>query len=586
MITLAIEAIRRRWEDHRQRPFWRMVQLFVARIFRGGGDFDTEGLDLGLGLVLTLLALPGGFVSILLFSKYGSLLQWMQGATNVDPLATALPDEYFFITLSMVVTGIVAVWRWDAIFPDQRDYMTLVPLPLSTRTIFFANLVAVLLLVALIAVDVNAASSILFPLVVGATQNLFLFFLRFAAVHVLGVVLASVFAFFAVFSLLGLLMAVLPPGAFKKISPYVRTLVVVYLVILLSTSFGLSDFLRKLPGSPPAWTRLLPSCWFLGFCQSLRGRADPALSVLARTALPGLGTAVLLAFAAYVVGYRRHFLRIAEMTEAPLSEHGARGSWLRRQSERWVLRTPFQKGCFHFVWKTLFRSESHRLVLSGICGLGVVLASQAVQSAVESGQPAGSVPSADALSVPLILAFFVILGLRVVFEIPVELHSNWIFRLMLDTEKHECEPLARKVMLASVLPWVLLVSLPVYGYVAGWTAACLHTLLVVVWSVLLTNVTLIRFRKLPFTCSFPLFQQHSIVTLLGCVFGFFIFAVVTPQFESWALSDPVRMIGFVPLAALGWFFPHRFRKNAMDNEKEMIFDELPASTVEVLQLGD
>ena len=47
----------------------------------------------------------------------------------------------------MTVTGAVAVWRWDAIFPDRRDFMNLVPLPISTRTIFFANLVAVLFLV-------------------------------------------------------------------------------------------------------------------------------------------------------------------------------------------------------------------------------------------------------------------------------------------------------------------------------------------------------------------------------------------------------------------------------------------------------
>ena len=170
-----------------------MVRLFVARIFRGGGDADAEGLDLGVGLVLTLLALPGGFVSILLLEKYGTLLQWMRGATNIDPFASAIPDEYFFITLSMAVTGAVAVWRWDTIFPDRRDYMNLVPLPISTRTIFFANLVAVLFLVGLIAIDVNAASSILFPLVVGATRNAFLFFLRFAAVHALGVVVAQCF---------------------------------------------------------------------------------------------------------------------------------------------------------------------------------------------------------------------------------------------------------------------------------------------------------------------------------------------------------------------------------------------------------
>src|SRR5579864_7032471 len=143
------DIVRQEWDYHRERPFGRLVQLFVERIFRGGGDADTEGLDLGVGLVLTLLAMPGGFVSVLLFDKYGSLLQWLRGQLHVDTLLIALPDEYFFIVLSMTVTGAVAVWRWDAIFPDRRDYMNLVSLPISTWTIFLANLVAVLFLVGL-----------------------------------------------------------------------------------------------------------------------------------------------------------------------------------------------------------------------------------------------------------------------------------------------------------------------------------------------------------------------------------------------------------------------------------------------------
>ncbi len=222
MIAEALDAVCNKWEERRQRPFWRMVYLFAARVFRGGGDSDAEGLDLGIGLVLTLLAMPGGFVSLLLLNKYGTFLQWLRGTTNVDPLLVALPDEYFFIVLSMTVTGAVAVWRWDAIFPDRRDYMNLVPLPISTRTIFFANLVAVLFLVGLVAFDVNAASCILFPAVVGATQSKFLFFVKFAVVHAIGVLLASVFAFFAVFSIIGLLMAVLPPRAFRRFSAYMR----------------------------------------------------------------------------------------------------------------------------------------------------------------------------------------------------------------------------------------------------------------------------------------------------------------------------------------------------------------------------
>jgi hypothetical protein len=166
------------------------------------------------------------------------------------------------------------------------------------------------------------------------------------------------------------------------------------------------------------------------------------------------------------------------------------------------------------------------------------------------------------------------------------LRSNWIFRLMLDAEKHECEPLARKVILVSVLPWALLVSFPIYAYLGGWAVGCLHTLIFVAWSLLLTDAVLIRFRKLPFTCSFPLFEQHSIVTLLGCVFAFFLFAVVTPQVESWAFVEPARMILFVPLAAVGWYVPRHIRHTALDVERALIFEEAPTRAVEVLQLGD
>ena len=80
MIAEALDAVWIKWEKRRQRPFWRMVYLFAARIFRGGGDSDAEGLDLGIGLVLTLLAMPGGFVSLLLLNKYGTFLQWLRGA--------------------------------------------------------------------------------------------------------------------------------------------------------------------------------------------------------------------------------------------------------------------------------------------------------------------------------------------------------------------------------------------------------------------------------------------------------------------------------------------------------------------------
>src|SRR5215469_12886512 len=292
-------SLHRQWEKRREQPFWRLIELFVERIFRGGGDTDAEGLDLGVGLVLTLLAMPGGFVSELLFDKYESLLQWLRGQLHVDTLLIAFPDEYFFVVLSMTVTGAIAVWRWDAIFPDRRDYMNLAHLPISSRTIFLANLVAVLFLVVLVAVDVNAASCVLFPMVVSASQGTLLFFLKFGAVHAMGVVLSGIFSFLAVFALLGLLMALLPPRHLRRVSAYARGMVVVYLVTVLCTSFAIPDSLRRVRGPAPSWTLLFPSCWFVSLCQLLRGRANPAMAELARFCVPGIAVLAVFAFCTY-----------------------------------------------------------------------------------------------------------------------------------------------------------------------------------------------------------------------------------------------------------------------------------------------
>jgi len=578
--------IRQEWDYHRQRPFGRLVQLFVERIFRGGGDADTEGLDLGVGLVLTLLAMPGGFVSILLFDKYGSLLQWLRGQYHVDHLLIAFPDEYFFVALSMTVTGAVAVWRWDSIFPDRRDYMNLAHLPISTRTIFFANLMAVLYLVVLVAVDVNAASCLLFPLVVSASQGTILFFLRFAAIHAGAVLLASLFSFLAVFLVLGLSMAVFPPRAFRRISTYVRGMVVVYLVAVLCTSFAVPELLRRTKGVAPGWTFLLPSTWFVSACQTLRGRANPAMMELSRLCLPGVATLAVVAFCAYAVGYRRHFVRIAEIAEGVTIEHAPPPLRLRFL-ERFLLRTPFQRGCFQFVSKTLLRSEAHRLVMTGIGGLALVLASQALMNAFEGAKSAREAALApEALSIPFIVSFFMIIGLRLVFEVSAELRANWVFQFMLDADRQECRPLARTVILVLVLPMAVFIPCVVYLHLEGPVIALLHGLLVLVWSLLLIDILLTRFRKVPFTCSLPVFKQHSIVIVIALVFGYLIYAVSTPEFESSALLDPLQMLKIVPVATVAWFIPRYLRKNTIELERRLIFEESATRTVEVLQLGE
>ena len=171
MIACVQQSLRAAWEPYSRRPFPTLLRVFIGRVFHGGGESGASEMDVALGVVLILLALPGVMVSLLLFEKYGSLIRWMRGDGVFDPFTATIPDEYFFIVLSMVVTGTAAIWRWDALFLDRRDYTNIIPLPISLRRIFVGNFAAILLLAAALTLDVNAASFVLFPIAVVGSQN-------------------------------------------------------------------------------------------------------------------------------------------------------------------------------------------------------------------------------------------------------------------------------------------------------------------------------------------------------------------------------------------------------------------------------
>jgi hypothetical protein len=573
-----------KWDAFVRKPFPLLVRLSMNRIFHGSNAGEEE-LNISMGLLLALLAVPGGFVSILLLDKYGSLLQWMRGQINSDPLAAALPDEYFFIVLSMAVTGGVAVWWWDSIFPDRRDFANLVHLPIRTSNIFLANSVAVLTLTCVCAIDVNVASSILFPVSVGASQASVNFVMQFAGVHALVVVFASIFSFFAVFATAGLLMLLLPYTLFRRISLYARTLIATSLLATLSTSFAIPRMILDLPRSSHSPLRFLPSAWLLGLCQLLRGKADPALADLGHVAVFALVSACAVAAVAYTLAYHRCFVHLPELEEAPPGHLGTRTSWTFYLLDLLIFRTPFQRTGYRFVIKTLFRNEENALALGGFFGLGVVLASQTVLSAF-NGKGTPPLPSAKVLSIPLILGYCLLIGVRFVFDVPVHLRANWIFRFLLDNHAHESIALARRVMLCFVSPWIVFVVLPVYVHFWGWKIGFLHTGLVTIWLVLLSEVLLVGFRKLPFTCTYPLFQPSAVVAVIAYVLGYFAFVVITSELESEALSSPVAGGVFLVMSLGVWCTVHRIRSSVMEIEEHLVFEDSPAADFELLHLTD
>jgi hypothetical protein len=583
--SFELRLIAARQKFHRN-PFARLVRHCVDRIFHGGDASEEDGVDFGVGILLGLLALPGVFSSLFLADKYGSLFQVLRGDLDFDPYAASLPDEYFFIALSMVVTAAVVVWKWDSLLPDRRDYANLAPLPIPGHRFLVANLLALLFLTGVLSLDVNVASIALFPLVVCGSHSSFGYFATFLRAHLSCLVLASVFSFSAVLTTLGILISILPVHTFQKLSLYIRCTIVALLLAILSTNSAVPPKIPALSENSNGWLKLFPPVWFVSLNQSLLGRANPAISALGERAWIATGVVLILAIIAYGLGYRRCFTYNAETIALLPAGEGVVAGRFFGVLNRVVFRSPFERASFRFTVKTLARGESQALVLGWLGGLGIVVASQTLFTAITSPlRSPDNIPSAEILGVPLTLGYFLILGLRCSFDVPVALRANWLFHLTVDRESQECVPLARKMILVFLLPALLFCCLPLYTHYWGWKVGLIHTMVVTVMCVLFAELLLAKFRKIPFTCSLPNFKSHSIVVILIYVIGFFAFSIFTAAAEQWAFVDETRFLAFIPVAICVWLGLRYWRHSLTYLDTRIIFDETSPSAVETMDLG-
>ena len=579
MITAAREALHKRWTLLLERPFCRLVAHFGMKLFSGSGE---GGLELGAGTVLALLAAPGAFISIMLLDKYSGLLRFFRGNLHFDPYAASVPDQYFFLTFSMAITGIVTVLKWDNIFPDRRDYMNLAPLPIATRQIFLANVTAIVLIAVAFAVDVNAVSSLFFPMVVTMEEPKFAAYVQFARAHFAGVLLASLFVSFALFALIGTLMVLLPESLFRRISIYVRVLVVILLLGLLCSTFAVAPLLSTLHAGAPSLLRWLPSVWFLGLSRTIMGKADAAMAQTGTIGLWAMIAVAILAPLVYVLSYYRYFIRIPEMLDTTLRSRAPRILFPMRLMDLLVLRSAYGRATYRFAMKTLLRNDRHSLIFGGFAGLGIVIASQMLLSAVN--QKPSAVPSAAMISVPFTLAYFLICGLRFVFDLPAELRANWVHRAILDSEQQAPADAARKVILTFVLPWILAVCLPLYLYYWGWPVGTALTAILIAGCYLLADVLLRRFAKIPFACAYPAWKQSATVIVLFYVLGLWAFASLLPRLEHALLLKSVWYLWMLVLLLQVARLALRRLRDDDPRSHILVFEEAPDAPFELLNL--
>ena len=568
--------------------FVKLVELFFRRFF--DNEFISQGSEARLTVVnvLALLALPPILYTFYLIPVYDNI--WWYYPWQFP--AVSLIDRCRFVTFSMVIIGFVAVLEWDALFPDRRDYFILTSLPLKATTIFAAKITALLLFLSLFAIDVAGVPTLFYPGVetMGIRAHVSLLHLcGLVIAHAVAIAAASTFSFLLLVAIQGVLTNLLSPQLFKRVSLYVQVLAMMMLLLLLFLLPIISTHLPKWQHTRSTQLLCLPPLWFLGLYQTLLGSADAAFQSLARISILALAFVVLVCAAGYVLNYRRQMQRALDVT---LTDP-AGPSWLARSALRLVnqlvLRKPLERATFYFVMRTIARSAKQRLYFAAYVGIGLSLALLGIFEALLHSSRGDLVyvltqPHEPLIAIPLIISFFLLSGMRMVFTVPAELRANWVFQLAEDENRIDCLTGTRKAMIAPVA-LTLVALFPLYSALWGWRPAFMHLGLCLVLSLILVEILLLNFRKIPFTCSFQPGKANITVRGVFYWFAFTTYAYSMATIERWLLHDGFRWMVFVVVAVLGFVALVRWRNETTAQRFRMVYDDAPNPEVQTLGLG-
>ncbi len=550
-----------------------------------GADSLTHLLLGGIG---SLIALGLGATRVYA-AKYAAL----SGARSADPYRIAvLGDDLFLTGLPMLIAALLTVLVSHSVFPDERDFRILGPLPVRRIVIVRAKLAALCLYTGMFVAVIHLA---LAPLVLLTSVSRFrdqAVVWRFGASMVSSLT-ASLFSVLAITAVSGVLMLVLSRSRFHSLTALTKSGMLTALVLCVPFVFHLPGLGRSM-SDRAEWLMLVPPSWFVGFQRVLLGSFDEWFLRLATIAIAAFVLASSVVAAVYIVLFR-HFERL--LLRPPSVSPGwfrqrLAGSGAGAASTRslWMVgpTSPAFRAVQRFTAVTLARSQLHQAVVLGLSACGLSLAVSRLVGSNLIGHVAGSAPPSSLLVnaagwTPFAVMFVCGISIRAAVALPMTHQANWIFRMTESDEgRREQMRAVNHVVTTYVVAIPLAVAMLVMWLVLGPVHAIITGVIVGAVGVVFVHVVLIDWRRIPFTCTYLPGKRLVAHTL---VFGFAAFAMFT---SAGALLVHVAMVTpsfsltvAVLLFALAWFL--RGRRLARWRETPLIFDDdLPDRP---LQLG-
>ena len=454
-------------------------------------------------------------------------------------------DTLWQIGLAMGMTALLTAIQWQSLFPTLRDCLALAAFPVSALEIFWSKLAAVVLAFAAFVLAMNVIPSIVFAWISSSRWQAHPSIAAHAFALFASASAGCVFVFFGILALQGLLLNLLPPRLFERVSIFAQA-------VLFTANVAALPFLWHQPSA--AWW---PPNWFLS---------------LSRYALYATAGAPLLATITYLLSYHRYRRLLIEI---PQRNRAPRSGALLKWPAALTIKDPREQAVFSFLWKTLTRSRVHRLLLQVCAGLAIAWMIGARD--LRGGD------TAPVLLIPLAVSVFLIAGLRYLFSIPCELRANWIFQ----TAESEGRPswlrgVDRFVVCCGLVP-VYACSVPAAIVVFGVWQALRVTILGFFLALVVYEFLFRDWLKVPFTCSY-LPGKRQPVHLILMAFG------ALSYLGAAALAIHTFAVGWAPFAAafplvFGAWRWMRQRRTASWPEAALVYDDVPEPAVETLQIN-
>lgn len=548
-----------------------LTRHFFDRLFRNEVVDFADQMKERLIAVLAVLAIIIFWSSETLLFKYHFVPD-----TNVS-----WQEKAYILTLVMIIFGIVTLLEWDVLFPDRQDFLNLTPLPVRIRTVFIGKLASFVLFIGLFSLAMNSGAAVLFSMYLAPwrAEGDLVFGARYAAAHLVAAFAACAFVFFSCVFLQFLLMAVLPRSLYRRLSLFVRGLLLTGFIFLLLAFFFepaiLDGSFRSLPGLKESGGALFyrfPPFWFAGLYERLLGSPDPAFGPLANSA----GLALVIALAGFVAAsgltYRRHVRKTLETESGKSRLAGLREAW-EGLLGRAALRAPEERAVYGFFARTLRSSPKHRVSMvydMAVAGAVIMLYLMISRQGFRDLSPGNTA----FLAQPLVLSLILLAGLRSVVNIPASAKANWVFEV---TETGRTMRYVGGLKKAVLFRWLLpLAGLVFATHLLIWPAetALRHAVFILVVSGLAMEAFFRHFRKVPFACTFVpgKFKFHVWgIPLAGL---FLVFLALVSRLEKALLGSPSGFSVFLAAAAGLWLAVH-FGNRRFYARTSLLFEDEP-----------